>query len=235
LGETVENFDLISEFGTSRVYASWFTGEIRSQLGSMLSYMHDGYGSVFERERCFDIIGGLLSSIKDSNYVEYEIGRLHPSIDYLTDTIERIIYNHVDTARFRNIKEDENFELIVVFDRDGRIDRISENYGDDSPVLSTLIMNAANLSLEKFPRIMKVNHERYSPPIIRIWFNGHCLKYPDDAEYGCKDYRKLIDVEPVKLKGNDVNPILGNKWILILSSIVILTIGFVLFIIKRRK
>ncbi len=235
LSEIVENFDLASEFGTKRVYASWFTGEIRSQLGSMLSYIHAGYVSIFEKEKILNLKRGVVSSITDTSYVEYEKERVHPSIDYLTDTIKRIIYNNLDTAKFRTFNEDDNFELIIVFDKNGRINSISENYGDDSPVLSNLILNAAKLSLQKFPLIMKVNHEGYTPPIIRIWFHGHCLKHPDDAEYGCDDYRKLIDSKPVEVQAKGFNSFIDDSWILILVSTVILVAGSIFFVKRRRN
>ncbi len=232
LAESVENFDLISEFGTNRVYANWFTGEIRSQRGSMLSYIHDGYGSIFEKEKRINLVNGVVSSITDTNYVEYERGRVHPGIDYLSDTIERIIFNHLDTTKFKSINEEDNFELIIVFGENGRIDGISGNYVEDSSVLYNLILNAANLSLKKFPHLMRVNHEEYTPPIIRIWFHGYCLKFPDDVEYGCDDYRKLIDPSSTATKGENTNSIFSNKSILVLLSIIVFIVVLI-FLIKR--
>ncbi|NRA13758.1 MAG: hypothetical protein HRT57_17595 [Crocinitomicaceae bacterium] len=44
------NLDLEKEFNSKRIFADWYEGEIRSQLGSRLYYLHAGYGSVYEKE-----------------------------------------------------------------------------------------------------------------------------------------------------------------------------------------
>ncbi|NRA13757.1 MAG: hypothetical protein HRT57_17590 [Crocinitomicaceae bacterium] len=152
----------------------------------------------------------------------------------MTDTIERIIYNNLDLNEVKSVKEEESFELIVMFDPEGEITHISGNYGDESPRLESIIMEVANRSLNDFPQVMKVNHELYSPPVIRIWFMGHCLKYPEDKEYGCDDYRELIaPKKEVKTEKHDKAEG-STTWMFGLVGIlaVISSIGIVL---KRRK
>ncbi len=51
-----------SQVRDGRVFASWFTGELRIPDGKMLRYVHMGYGSVYERERFIQIKEGLVVS-----------------------------------------------------------------------------------------------------------------------------------------------------------------------------
>lgn len=45
-----------------RVFASWYTGELRVPEGKLLQYVHMGYGSVHERERFIQVKKGLVIS-----------------------------------------------------------------------------------------------------------------------------------------------------------------------------
>ncbi len=45
-----------------RVFASWFTGELRIPVGKILRYVHMGYGSVYEQERFIEVKAGILVS-----------------------------------------------------------------------------------------------------------------------------------------------------------------------------
>lgn len=45
-----------------RVFASWFTGELRIPAGKILRYVHMGYGSVYEQERFIRVKAGVLAS-----------------------------------------------------------------------------------------------------------------------------------------------------------------------------
>lgn len=228
------DLDLVGEFGKDRIFANWFDGEIRSQLGSMLSYMHGGYGSVYEREQFFKIKEGAITKITDTSYIEFDGKRISPRPEFLSDTIERLIYNELDTTKIDSIKADENFELIIVFNSNGEIDRISKDYEEDSPYLSTLIYKTAQKALKDFPLIMKVKHQMYSPPIIRIWFSEHCLKHPEDSEYGCEDYRKLINsikIEPDLTKENQEA---NSVWVYIIFIIVGIILMVLIFRIRKK-
>lgn len=48
--------------GQTEVCAEWFSGEIELQSGEMLEYVHDGFGSVFEKEIHLFFENGLLIS-----------------------------------------------------------------------------------------------------------------------------------------------------------------------------
>ena len=233
-GDNPIDLDLVGEFGKDRIFANWFNGEIRSQIGSMLSYMHAGYGSVYEREQFFKIKEGSITNITDTSYIEFDGKRLSPQPEFLRDTIQRLIYNELDTTKIDSIKADEHFELIIVFNSNGEIDRISKNYEEDSPYLSTLMYKTAQNALKDFPLIMKVKHERYSPPIIRIWFSEHCLKHPEDSEYGCEDYRKLINsvkTEPAQTKEDKEA---NSVWIYIIFSIIGIILTALIFRIRKK-
>ena len=46
--------------GHEKVFAHWFTGELRCPQGAQLEYMHMGYGSVYEYDLLMDIKQGVL-------------------------------------------------------------------------------------------------------------------------------------------------------------------------------
>lgn len=43
-----------------RVFAHWFTGEIRLPQGKILNYVHMGYGSTYERDLLLNIVDGVV-------------------------------------------------------------------------------------------------------------------------------------------------------------------------------
>jgi hypothetical protein len=45
-----------------RVFASWFTGELRIPEGNLLRYVHMGFGSVHEQERFIRVEAGIIIS-----------------------------------------------------------------------------------------------------------------------------------------------------------------------------
>jgi len=45
-----------------RVFAEWFSGEIRIPLGRLLHYEHAGYASQYERDRLLQVEGGVIRS-----------------------------------------------------------------------------------------------------------------------------------------------------------------------------
>jgi hypothetical protein len=45
-----------------RVFASWYSGELRVPEGKLLQYVHMGYGSVYERERFIQVKAGVVVS-----------------------------------------------------------------------------------------------------------------------------------------------------------------------------
>lgn len=61
--ETPQYFDLKSEFGSSRVFAYWFTGNSISPKGELLYYIHNAYESLYESEVHFKISQGKVNEI----------------------------------------------------------------------------------------------------------------------------------------------------------------------------
>ena len=41
-----------------KVFAEWFTGNIRIPQGEMLGYKHSGYESIYERDLYLDLVSG---------------------------------------------------------------------------------------------------------------------------------------------------------------------------------
>lgn len=57
LNERIVGLDYLFP-GQNRVFASWFTGEIRIPHGEMMRYVHQGYASLFEKELFLKIKAG---------------------------------------------------------------------------------------------------------------------------------------------------------------------------------
>lgn len=56
-----------------RVFAHWFTGTLYIPQGKLLSYVHMGYGSTFEREVLIEVEQGVLRSTRTrENSKEYD-------------------------------------------------------------------------------------------------------------------------------------------------------------------
>ena len=71
LEATIKNFNKVSvdHFfpGEDKVFASWFTGEIRVPNGDLLRYEHMGYMSVYEEDLFLAIENGVLIKKKIKN------------------------------------------------------------------------------------------------------------------------------------------------------------------------
>jgi hypothetical protein len=183
---------LQDEFKSDRVFVNWYSGELKGKYGSILFDAGGSY-SVFEKEKFFEIEKGIIASVNDTNYVEYSVGRIYPGIRFLTDTLERIIYANIDTTFLDSISDHEICHIAILFNELGAIKEISDiNSAEVSPKLTAFILKTAKDALKDFPKLMKVNHEGYYGPIIRLGFHVHCLKYPQDQEHGCEDYRRFL-------------------------------------------
>ncbi len=56
-----------------KTFAGWYTGEIRMPHGELLEYVHNGYGSLYEKELFLRFLNGeLLGESETDNRPEYE-------------------------------------------------------------------------------------------------------------------------------------------------------------------
>ncbi|MEX0660366.1 MAG: hypothetical protein WEA58_10825 [Balneolaceae bacterium] len=56
-----------------KTFANWFTGSIRVPHGELLEYMHQGYGSLYEKEFYLRFLNGeLVGKSRKNNRPEYE-------------------------------------------------------------------------------------------------------------------------------------------------------------------
>ena len=76
--EDLEMSDLFP--GQSKVFAEWYSGEIRIPTGKMLEYIHMGYGSIYEKDIYLEIEEGCLigereedNRAKHRKYLEEQI------------------------------------------------------------------------------------------------------------------------------------------------------------------
>ena len=51
--------------GKSEVFAEWFSGEIRIQIGKIIEYFHGGFASVYEKDLYLKIDNGVLVSTRE--------------------------------------------------------------------------------------------------------------------------------------------------------------------------
>lgn len=51
-----------------RVLADWFTGELICPYGEMLSYVHMGYASIYEKYLCVDVMSGNVQGVDQRSY-----------------------------------------------------------------------------------------------------------------------------------------------------------------------
>ena len=59
--------------GQEKAFASWYTGVIRIPHGELLEYVHQGYGSLYEKELYLRFLNGkLLGENEKDNRPEYE-------------------------------------------------------------------------------------------------------------------------------------------------------------------
>lgn len=133
---------------------------------------------------------GILESTDSKSFVEMDSEKMLLGERYLKDTIQKLILYSLEKDERRNFKEENSFNLFISFNDSGFINKISIGYGEaKSPVtiMEKVILKKAKEVLAAFPQLMKVKHERYKPPNVNIFFNGHCLLFPEDREYGC-DY-----------------------------------------------
>lgn len=61
-----------------KVFAEWFTGEIRIPYGEMLQYYHIGYASVYEKELYLEFENGYLIGKREKDNKGYK-----PKEDFL--------------------------------------------------------------------------------------------------------------------------------------------------------
>lgn len=180
-------FDLLAEFGSQKVFAKWFSGTINSPRGELLEYIHQGYASVFEKNKYFSCKKGIIISNELRNNVIYDSNRIFPGTRFIIDTIRSIIISNLDQKIVETFSDSSYCWLNIEFDENGIIDSISNDLTYDGiSAMEDYLLHVAISSLKDFPALMKVNHERYNFRKEIISFDAYCLKHPKDKEYGCR-------------------------------------------------
>lgn len=180
-------FNLKEEFGTDKVYASWYTGTIMSPRGVRLQYIHSGYSSIYETEMYYRIWNGKIEATQTISNLFYDKQLLLPDEDFLYDTIKYLIINRFTQDMLDQIPDSTACFLQVQFNENGKVGKIEVvNEKVKNTYFGTTLVKICWEELIKLPPLMKVTHKFYRPPYLEIGFNTHCLKYPWDKEYGCK-------------------------------------------------
>ncbi|MCU4154495.1 hypothetical protein J1N10_00790 [Carboxylicivirga sp. A043] len=164
------SYDLIEEFGTSKVFAEWFTGTLISPRGKRLQFHNMGYASVYEREKQYHVWNGIVKREIQKNNLTFDDTLLYPEEKFLQDTISHIIETNLD---YNSLKEEHSeptgILLIIGFNHLGKIDdwRFAHSKEEDS-LIGQEIEKTAKVELPKLPALMKVNHSYYQIPTIEV-------------------------------------------------------------------
>lgn len=180
-------FSLKDEFGKDQVYASWYTGTIYSPRGAELQYVHSGYSSIYETEVYYRIWNGKIEATHRQNNLIYDKQLLLPSDSFLHDTIKQLITRRFTQDMLNQIPDSTACFLHVQFNENGKVGKIEiVNEKVKNTFFGTTLVKIGWEELTKLPPLMKVTKKYYRPPYLEIGFVTHCLKYPWDKEYGCK-------------------------------------------------
>lgn len=178
--------DLTEEFGSKKVFAEWFNSTITQTEGELLKYVHMGYMSIYEAEVFFTFKSGILSEKTKNSYLIRNDKLTFPGEMFLRDTIKTIILKAIPMEERQNFNEEDFFSVIISFNNNGAIEDIRLSFNENPETkMQKMILSRTKDALKSFPKLMKVKHERYTPPSVNIWFSGHCLKFPNDKDYGC--------------------------------------------------
>lgn len=192
-----KEISLFDEFGSNRIFSYWVTDMLRCLQGEVLQYDEfDRYSSIYEGEGYYAIEKGKLKGATQLNYLERDENRLFPGEDFLCTYLSKKIRHAINKAEREKLDEDSPCdELHIHFDKEGKIsfigyfNRKSREAKEREPenVNEEIILRNARKALKKIPPLMNITHKWYSPHRFSLYFSIHCLKHPEDKEYGCDE------------------------------------------------
>ncbi len=184
--DTPHFINLAEEFGSNIVFAKWFSGSLYSPRGGILRYIHAGYASIYEREKYYHLKNGSVDLSYLHHNIIYEEGKIRPSQFALSDTLELLIINNLDTSLFSQFEDKELCNLTIFFTAKGELDTVLQTYAFDGTTnFETIMYKATHAVLANFPPLMRIKHESIDRIITTLSFSSHCIMYPEDYEYGC--------------------------------------------------
>jgi hypothetical protein len=182
------DLDVNKEFGTHQVFAQWVNQTIVQIKGELIHYVHADYMSIYEHEIYYNIEKGIIKEKNQKNNVVYNDKYILPAQKILFDTIKKMILKEITFEDRMQFDQEHTCFLVVFFNKSRNIEKIvTGNNNDTKNALEEMILIKAKKALANFPKLMKVKHKRYYPPIIELFFSGYCLINPKDREYGCED------------------------------------------------
>jgi len=178
-GNKPKDVNLKKEFGTRKVFANWVTDTLVCPQGELLFYV--GSPFIHEGEKHYEFKQGKLISTKNINYLERNDTLIFPEEYFLEDTIRRLVLKSIDKVERDSIDENKTSTLVIRFNENREISDI-DIWGEPENINEKIILRNAKEALKGFPKLMNVNYERYFIPDLKIFFNGYCLKFPNDSE-----------------------------------------------------
>ena len=129
-GIKLQDANLKKMFGTNRVFAGWFTGEIVAPIGNLVQYIHMGYASIYDKEKIFTFKNGKL--IKTKTLTNRDIvDKIHyrkkekEIAKQVQDTIFYYVKNNIDwEKREKNLSLMCDEEYILTFNKKGKIKKL---------------------------------------------------------------------------------------------------------------
>jgi hypothetical protein len=107
--KTASAIGITEEFKSSSVFANWVSLSVICPYGNLIQYMHQGYSSIYEYEKEFEFINGLLKSAKVYNNSASKLSAFTEN----TDTLWQFIYQNMDWAMIEEQKVDRKSKIVL--------------------------------------------------------------------------------------------------------------------------
>jgi hypothetical protein len=166
--------DLYAEFGSRRVFAEWFSYELKMNIGEELIGDIFSLFPSYEGMKKFTIIRGVVSAVEEFQFLIRESGRAFPGEKYLQDTLESILLEAAHLERNYLLENNSIFKIAIRFDSNGVFDEVLvDDYGTTDGISCGIIRREFTKVLKNFPPLMKVGGKGSSLRIVNLALNGY--------------------------------------------------------------
>lgn len=174
-----KELDLSQEFGSSKVHATWFAGEIIKPNGKLLEHNGDIPLSIYSCQIHYSFSNGNIYRTDTISNIKHNSKRMLPLPYAVSDSISLLASTLLDSTFIRNnIKQTESYEFCIEYKKNGKIKKISGCDGKTNTIEMHLI-KVLKKNKSKLPKVMRVKHKNYRPIKVSILLDGYCLLYPE--------------------------------------------------------
>lgn len=126
-------FDLVKEFGTDKVFASWFTGKTLTPKGKPIPYVYNGNDLMYESELILTFVKGVLTD----NFVHNNLESNKSVYSENKDSLNSFIYRNIDWSIIPDLKEESKRVIISIQSGNSmKPDSIKISEGTDNIILN---------------------------------------------------------------------------------------------------